>query len=267
MRQVEDGTGALRHLGGWRRDLPRLGDSVVIIPSSVALPPKADLPLMSKVPVYDQGQLGSCTANMGCAMFRYLCVHAGLPPLNVSRMSLYKSTRMIEGTPLSVDSGAQIRSVMFALRKYGVALEADDPYVDDGHQFTLAPTSVAVADAEGHQALFYYRLVDLHTIKASIVQGFPVGFGFSVYENMMSQTAASTGLVYYPEPGEKSDGGHAVTCIGYDDGKVIGRETGALLIRNSWGDGWGQGGSFWLPFSYVTSGLAADFWSLRSVAL
>lgn len=267
MRQVEDGAGALRHLGGWRRDLPRLGDSVVTIPSSVALPPKADLPLMSKVPVYDQGQLGSCTANMGCSMFRYLCVHAGLPPLDVSRMNLYKSTRMIEGTPLTVDSGAEIRDVMRALRKYGVALEQEDPYVDDGHQFTLPPTSVAVADAEGHQALFYYRLIDLHTLKASIVQGFPVGFGTAIYESFMSEAVARSGLAPMPESGERCDGGHALVICGYDDSKVVGRSTGAFLVRNSWSRDWGISGDLWLPFEYVTSGLASDFWSLRSVEL
>lgn len=231
-------------------------------------PPAADLyPLMSQVPVYDQKQLGSCGANMGCSMFRYLEVKAGRPALDISRLNLYKNVRTLEGTPLSEDSGCEIRDIMKTLAKYGVALEADDPYIDDGVQFTLPTTTQEKADALLHQAIFYYRCSGIYTLKASIVQGFGFGFGFTVYENMMSDRAAKTGEVLFPEPGEKTDGGHAVFCVGYDDHKQIGSEIGAFRIRNSWGDGWGKDGDFFLPYRYVTTGLATDFWSLRSVEL
>lgn len=73
------------------------------------------------------------------------------------------------------------------------------------------------------------------------------------------------GEIPFPGAGDRLEGGHAVVTVGYDDNRRIGKDTGALLIRNSWGSGWGEGGYGWLPYSYVEQGLAVDFWSLVQV--
>jgi C1A family cysteine protease len=84
-------------------------------------------------------------------------------------------------------------------------------------------------------------------------------------------TNREPGEVPYPCPGERAIWGPAVVAVGYDDDKSIkntrcDRTTeGALLIRNSWGAGWGQDGCGWLPYDYVRSGLALDFWSLLAL--
>jgi C1A family cysteine protease len=57
-------------------------------------------------------------------------------------------------------------------------------------------------------------------------------------------------------------GGHAIVAAGYDDNKIIGPDQGALLIRNSWGDGWGLAGYAWMSYRYVTEGLAQDWWTV-----
>jgi C1A family cysteine protease len=92
-------------------------------------------------------------------------------------------------------------------------------------------------------------------------------FGFAVYSSI--ERAVKTGKIPYPIPGEKALGGHAVVAIGYDEKMKIKNNnpeadetTGALLIRNSWGTGWGEEGYGWLPYAYVLKGLAIDWWSI-----
>ena len=93
-------------------------------------------------------------------------------------------------------------------------------------------------------------------------------FGFTVYASITQ--AGTTGKIPYPSPGESIRGGHAIVVAGYDDHLVIKNQpggpqtTGAFLIRNSWGTGWGDHGYGWLPYDYVLHSIAKDWWSLTS---
>jgi len=66
----------------------------------------------------------------------------------------------------------------------------------------------------------------------------------------------------------REPGGHAIAVVGYDDALEIKHASastptrGALIIRNSWGTGWGDGGYGYLPYEYVLRRLAVDWWVL-----
>jgi C1A family cysteine protease len=239
-------------------------------PLKVGLPPSTDLRSWCS-PIEDQGSLGSCTANAGVGMVEYFERRAFGKHIDGSRLFLYKATRNL--LHWSGDTGAFLRSTMGALVLFGIPPEEYWPYVIA--DFEKEPTPFCYAYAQNYQAISYYRLdppgttpaVLLNQIKTNLSAGLPSMFGFTVY-NSYSQ-AATTGKIPYPTKGEKIVGGHAVLAVGYDDNMKIkntnpgGTETkGALLIRNSWGTGWGAAGYGWLPYEYVLKGLAVDWWSL-----
>jgi C1A family cysteine protease len=238
---------------------------------TAALPAAADLrPWCS--PVEDQGSLGSCTAHAGVGIIEYYERKAFGRHIDASRLFLYKVTRNL--MKAKGDTGAYLRTTTGAMVLFGVPPEEYWPYTDDEKAFDLEPGAFNYAFAANYQTLKYFRHDPpntdpgnlLNKLKTYLAKGHPAMFGFTVYNSI--EQADKTGRIPYPSPKEKIDGGHAVVAMGYDDKMKIRNKhgkaetTGALLIRNSWGTGWGENGYGWLPYEYILKGLAEDFWTI-----
>ncbi|HZQ35136.1 MAG TPA: C1 family peptidase [Dehalococcoidia bacterium] len=245
---------------GWIPDEPDHRDYLYAAPPGVlaTLPPMVDLRPQCP-PVYDQGQLGSCTANAIAGAFQFDELKQRLADeFMPSRLFIYYNERAMEGT-VDSDAGARIRDGIKSIAQLGVCPESEWPY--DPAQFATKPSTSCYADALQNRAVQYRRVVqDLMQMKGCIASGFPVVFGFTVYDSFESDAVARSGEVPLPASSESVLGGHAVVAVGYDDASQ------RFLVRNSWGTGWGMNGYCTMPYAYLAQrSLASDFWTVRLV--
>jgi C1A family cysteine protease len=246
---------------GWLPDVPDQRDYLYAAPIThlAKLPAKADLRTQCP-PVYDQGQLGSCTANAIGAAIQFERLKQKLKPDFVpSRLFIYYNERVMEHSVAS-DAGAQIRDGIKSVAKQGDCPETEWPY--DIARFADKPPKQCYQDAIQYKAVQYQRVPQiLNQMKGCLASGYPFVFGFSVYTEFEGEQVAKTGALDMPSAKEKLLGGHAVMAVGYDD--AVQR----FIVRNSWSDRWGMKGYFTMPYAYLTDpNLADDLWTIRLMA-
>ena len=250
-----------QHKYGWVKDREDTRDKTLVdliesipqwLPGSIDL--RKSMPL-----VYDQGDLGSCTANAIAAAVDFAHNKDDQFFMYPSRLFIYYNERKIEGT-VNEDSGAQIRDGIKSVGTQGNVPEGQWPYLIE--KFTVKPPKSVYTNATKYKALSYGRVLDtdIVQVKAALANGFPFVFGFNVYESFESPAVAKTGKMPIPKKDEQLLGGHAVCAVGYDDAKQC------VIVRNSWGTKWGDGGYFYMPYEFIVSPETSDFWAIRVVA-
>lgn len=202
-----------------------------------AAPADVDLrPLLP--PVRDQGQRGTCVAFAVTAAHEMERASGALVTDDLSEEALYWGCKTADG---NWRSGTQFGSAAVALTNSGQPLEVVWPY--NTRQIAGVPFSPPTAPNE-----HWYRTeigatgdVDLVLLRRTIGAGTPVMLGVSVYDTFFRPTPDAR--IVAPAPGAPRRGGHAVLAVGHDaDG---------LLVRNSWGPSWADGGYGWLTNEYA----------------
>lgn len=262
---------------GWRRDLPDARDYAPDHEQVAALlsalrraaprPPPAAVDLRGDnggeyfTPVDDQGAVDSSPAFAVLGLIEYFERRSMGRTVDASRLFLYQTAR--EPARGKRDGGVGLRATLKALVRFGVPPEARWPY-EPGRADAWPRDASLFGYARDYASIRYLRLDrrncdgarTLSAVKSFLVAGFPVAFGFSVPGSL----SLSADIPY--RPGFDSvRGGQAVMAIGYDDNRLS-SPRGALLVRSSWGEEWGEAGYGWLPYAYVEQQLAADFWTV-----
>lgn len=229
------------------------------------LPNSVDLRSTFRDP-YDQGQLGSCTANGIAGVIEHRMIVANYKwQFRPSRLFIYYNERDMEGT-VDQDAGAEIADGVDSINKLGVCPEIiynnepqPDwvlPYSDDANTFKQKPSDACYKDALLHQSLkdesvALTRANVLNTLAA----GVPIVFGFTVYSSFESQSTMDTGIMKVPGFLEQVLGGHCVVAVGYLLNTPMGNQKikDWVLVRNSWGtDVYGDlKGHFWMPLDKI----------------
>jgi len=271
-----DYTFARKDLSGTKKRLNQKDIRTMLRKVGVAKPSQQELPSDVDLrehcsPIEHQENLGSCTANAGVGLVEYFEKRAFGKHIDASRLFLYKTTRNL--MKMTGDTGAYLRQTMAAMTLFGIPPSEYWPY--DIESFDEEPPAFCYAFAQNYQALQYYRLDPpgtdpdalLDRIRTYLAGGLPSMFGFTVFSSIWD--VGNDGKIPFPTPHENAEGGHAIVAVGYDDKMAIENKnpdgiktTGALLIRNSWGTGWGNNGYGWLPYRFVLDCLAVDWWSL-----
>jgi C1A family cysteine protease len=252
----------------WRPDLPDYRDHLLserLSPAKV-LPKSIDLRKQCS-PISNQGHVGSCTGNALAGAIEFLERKelrsktpapeeiGGAKFAKASRLFIYFNERDLEGHA-EQDAGGRLRDGVKALQQFGVCRETLWPYEELA--VLERPNTKAYIEAKNHRISEYLRIQNLRELKQALSIGFTVAFGFTVFSSFETPDVAQTGLMPLPQPDEQVLGGHAVLAVGYDDIRSV------LIVRNSWGENWGDRGYFYMPYDYIEKlKLAQDFWLVR----
>ncbi|CAF4072604.1 unnamed protein product [Adineta steineri] len=224
------------------------------------LPPKVDLrPNMT--PIDNQLNIGSSVANCLAGAYEYLTKKSNGCNTNISRLFIYYNARVIGNYSSTIsDTGCSMTCAIEALEEFGTCLESVWPY--DISRVDIQPDDEAYEQAENHKINEALHVnIDLNEMKSCLAQGFPFAFGLKLYSSF--DNAAKNGIVSIPnklEQNQKSDRSHALLAVGYSD------RSNAFIVRNSWGEDWGDKGYCYIPYEYLTnSDFCFDVWTIRKV--
>lgn len=184
-------------------------------------------------PVFDQGRIGSCTANALCGVIGFLC-----PGFLASRLFLYYNERSSDGT-LGRDEGVEVSHAVKSLIRCGACREAEWPYL--AARLDVRPHRRCYERANRFTATAIPKYPE--TLRQALTEDRPFVLGIVVYESF--RKAGKSGTIPLPEPEKESClGGHAVVCVGFT-------WNDHWIMRNCWGTAWGDAGYFYLPSAYL----------------
>jgi hypothetical protein len=179
---------------------------------------------------------------------------------DVSRLFIYYNGRAADGDEIE-DEGCVLQSAIAGLEESGACSEETWPF--DEENVNEPPDDDAFAEAESFSIEGAEQVpTNLNAWRAALADGHPIIFGLKLFASFDKHR--KPGLVPMPttqDLGREDHGGHAMLCVGYSDVDEV------FIVRNSWGEEWGDRGYCYLPYRYVMNPEYNfdDSWIIRSV--
>jgi C1A family cysteine protease len=231
------------------------------IPRFAAMPlPTTPIDLRPYLPnVYDQGQVGSCTAQsfVGACETQFNRLFPGKKG-PYSKMFVYYMARRLQGWQ-NEDSGSTLRDVCKIGRSYGNTKIEEHP---ENTPFNQKPTFDALADAIDGKINSFYRVDTYEGILQALQAQRPVLFAAKA-EDLDDANAQGISQKFnqFAKVEDKNQADHAMLIVGYlPEFMVNGVKTPVFIVRNSWGNQWGQNGFAYIPARDLWDYHIADCW-------
>jgi C1A family cysteine protease len=224
------------------------------------LPSQIDLrPYMTKVE--DQSAINSCVANAFVGAYEYLAKRQLGDSADVSRLFVYYNARSVDGIE-NKDVGCRVSSAIKILSQLGACSEETWGY--DINLVNQKPHDNAYEEAQNFLVEEADDIdIELNSMKSCLAEGYPFVFCLKLFKSF--DHARKKGIVPLPdfstETGRTSHGNHAMLAVGYLDSHQV------FIVRNSWGEDWGDRGYCYIPYDYMTNpDLCWDCWAIRNVS-
>ncbi len=197
------------------------------------------------------GTFGGITAardniDLSEAQLAYFCYKNAYDPLG--NLNGDGTAYIGEGSHIDAGGNHLYSSLSMASWK-GLSTEAAMPYGDLTSDSEYAPAlsySSAVRLTDSH----WFPMEEINTVKKYITVNGAVISDFAYYEDFENRTGETTS--YYCPYGYTNN--HAITIVGWDDNYSkdnfahTPEGNGAWLVKNSWGQWWGDDGYIWVSY-------------------
>ena len=232
--------------------------------------PKVDL--RKQMPkIEDQRKFPTCTACAVVGIIEHLQLKNGTKKEHdMSRIFVYFNGRKIylaeTGSTNIFDVGLTVRAAIKAVADSGVCPEPKWPYT--AKSLAQKPNQQAYDSAKDRLITEYNRIIldytkpdyNINQIQAALTEGYPIAYGMRI--NLSFMKTKRDGIMQIPTLNENGDvgiGSHTMVICGYNENYFI--------IRNSWGQKWGDKGYLYMPYEYLRKYpyFTWDYWIIKAM--
>ncbi len=194
-------------------------------------------------PVTNQGGCGSCWAFAAVAQLESFAMIYDSRTLDLSEQAV------IDCNPHNAScTGGWVESAYYVFYDYGAVAEACIPYTaSDGNA-----CNQDLCEPLAKIGPTYYDVPNTTTeIKQAIMDYGPVTTYYHVQDNFYDYTSGCYSFDSSAQPN------HAMLIVGWDDSQCGG--SGAWIVKNSWGPGWGMDGYAYIGYNICSIGEGSTY--------